>query len=137
MIETEIDPFNEDVMRIAKEFMGCKEPIKCASNYVSSNLGDAPNAFTSIIRAMGNMGKPYVAYTSNVGGRVLNEVYDHKTGEEHTVNLADGSLNKNVEPTVGYLDPIDSSEQGLFELLLPTAFGIFIGGLTGFSLARR
>lgn len=133
MIETEIDSQNPEVRRIAKQFINCGEPIQCASKWVSANIGDAPNVLTSIVTAMGEMGKPYMAFSAKVGGKVSNELWDYEKDIEYHVDLENSQLKKRA---YGYLTPIETSEQSLFRRLAPVA-GILATAFTGYSFLRK
>lgn len=133
MIETEIDSQNPEVIRIAKQFINCGEPIQCASNWVSTNIGDAPNVLTSIVNAMGEMGKPYMVFSAKVGSKVSNEVWDYEKDVEYLIDLENSQLKKRA---YGYVIPIETSDQSLFRRLAPVA-GLLVAAFTGYSFLRR
>lgn len=134
MIETEIDSKNAEAVMIAQKFINCGDPIKCASEWVSSNIGYAPNALTSIVNAMGEMGKPYIAFSADIGGKVGNEVWDYDKDVEYHIDLESAQLKKKA---YGYMDPIQTSEQPLLKRLFPVFASVLIGACTGYAFGKR
>lgn len=84
---------NEDIKEIALDLCTSPDidcPVRGAFNFVKDNIGNAPNTYTSLIEAMGGLGKPYIGFTVAGQDRTWNEVYTSK--RKIIVDLANGEF---------------------------------------------
>lgn len=92
LIDTSLSS-NEDINEIALDLCTSPDidcPVRGAFNFVKDNIGNAPNTYTSLIEAMGGLGKPYIGVTVAGQDRTWNEVYTSK--RKIIVDLANGEF---------------------------------------------